>query len=317
MLKRLLYIGIGLIVVGIGIFGFDYFIKSKRVKISVIVPVYNRSEYLAECLDSISKQTFDDMEILLIDDGSDRLTADTLDEYVATHKKFKVYHEPHRGVGASRNRGLELAKGKYIGFVDSDDVIHEDFFSEMYRIAEKRKAEVVASPNVPLIATFVNSLNTGIDYSQLTEKGYSIYENMGGAAQWNKIYKADFLRKHNIKSTLYQSTIEDVYFTTLTLMYADEVAISPQAIYYYRIKPSVKFKHDPDFNRIYIFKDLFARLQASDLSEADKTRWHKLIYDRMVMELSNEYNALQTNENRKSFRSIIMKTFGSDIFRNK
>ncbi len=111
-------------------------------KISIIVPVYNTSSYLHECLDSISNQTLEDIEVIIVDDGSTDLSSSICEEY-ANNEKFKVFHNRNQGVSASRNFGMVKAKGEFIMFVDSDDWLEKDFCEKMYQIAILKKVDLV------------------------------------------------------------------------------------------------------------------------------------------------------------------------------
>jgi glycosyltransferase involved in cell wall biosynthesis len=106
-------------------------------KISVIVPVYNVEKYLHRCVDSILNQTFQDFEIILIDDGSNDHSGKICDDYALKDKRIKVIHKKNARVSAARNDGLKLAKGKYISFIDSDDWIEPEMYQEMIYKAEE------------------------------------------------------------------------------------------------------------------------------------------------------------------------------------
>lgn len=112
-------------------------------EISVIIPVYNVESYLRECLDSLVNQTFEDTEIICVDDGSDDSSLDILKEYEAKDNRFKVFENSHEGPSAARNTGLDNAGGKYIYFMDSDDFIEADALEKLYGIAEKNGTDIV------------------------------------------------------------------------------------------------------------------------------------------------------------------------------
>ena len=101
-------------------------------KISIIIPIYNVKEYLKRCVDSVLNQSYKNIEVILIDDGSTDGSEKICDEYAKKDKRVVVVHQKNSGVSASRNKGIELATGKYIGFVDSDDYIHKDMFEKLY-----------------------------------------------------------------------------------------------------------------------------------------------------------------------------------------
>lgn len=116
---------------------------TKAPEISVIVPVYNSGKYLRECIDSILAQTFSDFELILIDDGSTDDSPAICDEYAARDHRIHVIHQPNSGVSAARNAGIEAAKGQWIMFVDSDDMIKPDMVQTLLDEAERTDADIV------------------------------------------------------------------------------------------------------------------------------------------------------------------------------
>ena len=111
-------------------------------ELSIIVPVYNSSKYLNKCLDSILSQTFKDYEVLLINDGSTDDSAKILEKYVLIDSRIKVFHKENSGAAQARNFGIEKARGKYIGFVDSDDYIEKDMYELLYNLITKYKTDI-------------------------------------------------------------------------------------------------------------------------------------------------------------------------------
>lgn len=112
-------------------------------KISIIVPVYKVEKYLHRCLDSIVNQTFTDWECILIDDGSPDNSGIICDEYAQMDRRFKVIHQENKGVSAARNAGLDVAKGEWIGFVDSDDWIEKETYEVAYNKAIKESVDLI------------------------------------------------------------------------------------------------------------------------------------------------------------------------------
>ena len=114
-----------------------------KPEISIIVPVYNGEQYLSGCLDSIIDQTFPDWELIIADDGSDDRTADIAERYAGSDKRIQVIRLNRGGVSAARNSGLELSKGDYIAFVDSDDLLAPEYLSRMISCAKADNADIV------------------------------------------------------------------------------------------------------------------------------------------------------------------------------
>lgn len=117
---------------------------NKEPMVSIIVPIYNVEAYLKRCIDSILNQTYKNMEIILVDDGSLDKCPEICDEYALSDKRIKVIHKQNAGVSAARNDGLAIAKGDLIGFVDPDDCIHPSMYKEMVSYLVSQKCDLVS-----------------------------------------------------------------------------------------------------------------------------------------------------------------------------
>ena len=116
----------------------------KKVKLSIIVPVFNTEKYLSECLNSLINQTLKSIEIICVDDGSTDNSLSILEKFHSKDERVKIIHQGNFGVSVARNNGIAMAQGEYIGFVDSDDWVDADFFEKLYNASQKFGAEVVA-----------------------------------------------------------------------------------------------------------------------------------------------------------------------------
>lgn len=111
--------------------------------VSVIVPVFNSKNFLAEALDSVLAQTYENLEVVLIDDGSTDGSGEICDRYAAKDKRFRVYHQANQGVSATRNAGLDLATGDFLAFLDSDDAYEPEAIAAMMDAMAREKVDVV------------------------------------------------------------------------------------------------------------------------------------------------------------------------------
>ena len=116
-----------------------------KPKVSIIVPVYNVEKYLDRCVSSLRNQTLKDIEIILVDDESSDSSPAICDEFANLDSRIKVIHKKNEGAGMARNTALEVATGEYIGFVDSDDYVHEDMFETLYKKAVEYNSDLVMS----------------------------------------------------------------------------------------------------------------------------------------------------------------------------
>lgn len=112
-------------------------------KVSIIIPIYNLERELERCLESIRNQTYDNLQILLLDDGSKDKSLEICKKYAKNDSRFSVFHHDNRGVAYTRNRGIDLADGKYIMFIDGDDVCYPDMIEQYMRIVTKFQVDVV------------------------------------------------------------------------------------------------------------------------------------------------------------------------------
>lgn len=115
----------------------------KRPKVSVIIPVYNTEEYIEECIESVLNQTFQDFEIICVDDGSTDRSADIIQGYCTRDKRIALHKQKNSFSGVARNTGVSLAKGKYIQFLDSDDFLENNALEMTVKKAEETSADVV------------------------------------------------------------------------------------------------------------------------------------------------------------------------------
>ena len=118
---------------------------SDTCAVSILVPICNVQKYLRECLDSIIEQSLVDIQIICIDDGSTDLSPAILDEYRHKDPRIEVITKPNSGYGNSMNCGLDIARGKYIGIVESDDIASKTMFEDLFRLAEEHRVDVVKS----------------------------------------------------------------------------------------------------------------------------------------------------------------------------
>ena len=157
-------------------------------KISVIVPVYKAERYLSACIDSILAQTFTDFELLLIDDGSPDASGQICDEYAARDRRIVVIHKDNGGLSDARNAGLDICKGEYISFVDSDDWINDKFIQNLYSSIKKNDADIA-----------VASCKYKSDSPQYTEK---IFSTPSGEIDYEDILIEIFIFTHKTRIIL-------------------------------------------------------------------------------------------------------------------
>lgn len=181
------------------------------MKVSVIVPVYNMSKYLAKCLDSLLAQTLEDLEIIVVNDGSTDNSQEIIDEYVQKSEKIKAFEKPNGGLSDARNFGLEKAVGQYIGFVDSDDFVSAEMFEKMYEKAVKHQAEIVLC-DLEKVNEKGEAFRDLPQSPQLPEKielekDFRIFGEMACFA-CNKLFKKELFQNHKFMKGIHFEDIE-------------------------------------------------------------------------------------------------------------
>ena len=180
------------------------------IELSIIVPVYNASEYLHKCIESIKKKTFDSLEIILINDGSTDNSGEICEKYCDSDKRISVYHIKNSGPGAARNFGIKKAKGRYVGFVDSDDYIHQDMYRRLLEPVDLNKESIqVIMCNYKYLNMRDNSsflVKHPVKHNIILKKEdirknvitkFSENENYGFYSLCNKIYLREWLLQNN------------------------------------------------------------------------------------------------------------------------
>ncbi len=216
-----------------------------NVKLSYIVPVYNVEKYLRECVDSILAQTFDDYEIILVDDASPDGCPRICDEYAEKYPNtVKVIHQENKGLAGARNTGFREATGDYIYFFDSDDFFVNDGVAHIYEKAVENDADILQNSFI----MFNESQKQGKPFRSVfsTEKVYDNQEikkkvcvsttERSAVFVWRNIYKRDFLVKNGIMFDESLRMIEDSPFNTLAFLKAERVVAADEPIYAYRIR---------------------------------------------------------------------------------
>lgn len=193
------------------------------MKLSIIVPVYKAEEYLGECVDSLLSQTIDDYEIILVDDGSPDNSGKIADEYAAANPDMiRVLHIDNGGQGRARNFALDIAKGDFVGFVDSDDWVTHDMYEKMYTRAAETGADVV-------VCDFMERFADGRE-SMLPA---SLQDNWLGSAgsSCNKIFRRSLVGALRFPVGLWY---EDFYFSAVMLLRSKHTEFIAEPLYIYR-----------------------------------------------------------------------------------
>ncbi len=210
-----------------------------NVQVSIIVPVFNVKRYLMECLDSILSQTYNNFELILIDDGSTDGSGEICDEYAAKDSRIVVIHKENGGVAEVRNLGISRAKCEYICFVDSDDVVAPTYIQVLYETAIKDGAGIVMcdydsfidGEAIPKDIISKNKEKIVITENEMEDEAFSAENTVMLVIPINKIYKKSLLERVKYPTGKIH---EDAYVYHRLLHEAGQVVFLPDVLYYYR-----------------------------------------------------------------------------------
>lgn len=221
----------------------------EKPKISVVIPVYNMEKYLNRCLDTIINQTFRELEIILVDDGSKDSSGNMCDYYQSIDKRIKVIHKKNAGLGYARNSGLEIATGEYISFIDSDDYVKTDMYEKLYNHIKNENADTCIFGYQRMLGDIIQFTRIGSLKGTFSEDNVfnKIFLNVLCSEPtspedylilWQSscmsLYSMDIIRKYNILYPSEREFIsEDVLFNTDYFIRSKCVTILNEAFYCY------------------------------------------------------------------------------------
>lgn len=205
-------------------------------KISVIIPIYKVELYLKQCLDSVLGQTYQNLEIICVDDGSPDRCGEICEEYAKKDTRIRVIHRENGGLSAARNTGIDAATGEYICFIDSDDFVRETFIEYLYGLIKKYGAEIAVCPLSQFISeqkscTMQGGVEQGMSPTEALSYIFLNFKYVGVYA-WNKMYHRDLFTSIRYPEGKYY---EDSGTTYRLFLASNRIAIGNEPQYHYRI----------------------------------------------------------------------------------
>jgi len=223
-------------------------------KVSVIIPFYNEESYLENCLESVLNQTLDNIEIICINDGSTDNSADIVRQY---GDKVKLIVQDNKGQSAARNKGLEIAQGKYIGFLDADDWAEPDMYEKLYQCAKENSADIALSSicvyNENTKEKFYNDVYFSLDILKNTPDIFN-YRDVKDiifkicVVPWNKLYKRELL--NNVRFTEGIIFEDNVFFFDTFLRAEKCVKLDEPLVNYRRHSKTSCTSDNNDFKKL-------------------------------------------------------------------
>lgn len=270
------------------------------VKISVIVPVYNTSKYLDKCLSSLVNQTIKDIEIIVINDGS---TDDSLDIIKIFKKKYNniiLIDQKNMGISISRNNALDIARGEFIGFVDSDDYVSNDMYEKLYNNIKNNNSDIAVCNYINFIPDDNSFFNQDINMNgntNLCEMPSLLYDI--DYAPWNKLYKKSLWDDVRFPEKL---KYEDINAVIKVFLKAKKISFEDSYLYYYMINSSGQTKtiNDRVLDIIPIFEDLVSYCMDYDIKIKNALKY-------LCVSKYFEYCQLIINDNNEKLLDIFLE----------
>lgn len=280
-----------------------------KIKVSIIVPIYNVEKYLSKCIESICNQTLEEIEIILVNDGSTDKSLEIIEEYKKNDSRIRVINQKNKGVSIARNNGLKIAKGEYIAFVDPDDWIDKNMYEVLY-LESKSEYDVVLcdhtikDKNRSILKKYEINNNTVLYRKEIiNEIVPQFIEGVISTTCWDKIYKRAFLEKNKLEFKDIRR-IEDLYFFMDILNSINTLVYVPKSFYNYRIV-------DNSLSRRYYenYIDIILELHINKLLfinkiNYDNEKFYKLEIKSFIIDIFNVISKVTKEEGVKSRNKI-------------
>ena len=292
----------------------------KDVQISVIVPIYNAEKYLDRLIKSILAQSFNNIEAILVNDGSTDSSAQICNEYARIHPQIiKVIHQDNMRQAHARNQGLKIAKGKYICFVDADDYIDNQFLEKLYFKAEKHDADIAVA-NVTItpehIPNYVGHWSFFKKDKVVLVSAEDKFGCMFSCAIWNKIYRKSLLDKNNISFDEHLF-LEDVAFTLETVALSNRIVLCADAVYHYDCSNEQSFMHSAHKNKKVMDMLKMTQHARERLTNKCTKEYFSLLDSFEIFNLYGWFAAIEDRKDKEEFFIRMKKIFKSiDITEN-
>ncbi len=267
-------------------------------KISVIVPVYNSEKYLPKCLDSLINQTFNDIEIICVNDGSTDASAEILNHYAEKYDKIKIITQRNQGLSSARNKGIEAACGEYISFVDSDDFVNEKLFENLIKYLPQEmicfEGRLYPPDKTNPLQKLISNKRKGVH--KVTDKiikDTNVYV-------WNKLFQTSIIKDNNIKFAE-GLLFEDFPFVMEYMLSIKNICYINGKYYFYRQHGSSIMKKcaDKSIHHLYVWHFLYERLKQKNILDE---------HIKIIKYLFHKYCILAYKFSSDAQKAIIIKT---------
>lgn len=300
-------------------------------KVSIIVPIYNVEQYLSQCIESFCRQTLEDIEIILVEDGSPDNCGAICDRFAEKDSRIRVLHKKNAGVGAARNDGIKLATGEYVIFVDSDDYIPEDAYEKMYNCAKENDADIVLADiytvqdetvryikffEKPFVTTdrkFLDEVVKSAFYNHYCPMPPASGPAYGYGGPTNKLVRRSLVMDNDIWfDTSVKGVFDDVIYSAYILACAEKVAYITEPVYYYRLLEN-SITRTYKANMLEINAAIFASIEKFMEKYGPDGRYNNGFYAVVLRRLNESLSKYFFNKDNQNPKSENMKQLQKTI----
>lgn len=276
--------------------------------ISIIVPVYNAEKYLDDCIGSIVNQTYTDIEILLVDDGSTDSSGEICRKWENTDRRIKVIHQENGGVSKARNTGIDRAEGELLLMADSDDYIASDMVETLLEVFDQSNADIVIcdyeqGENRTYIFAPEETVYQTFSFEEVMSRVYADgHDALRFISPWGKLYRKDLFEDIHYPDG---KIFEDIYITHQLLYQAKTIAVTDRKlVYYYRHEDSIMHKpfHLGKLDYLDALKERIDFFRSHELKQLEKTAYEEYLHS-LIWEYSRVRDILHDDDAKKAIRT--------------
>lgn len=268
--------------------------------VSVIVPVYNAEQFLARCLNSVLNQSYEKLEVILINDGSTDNSQKICEEFAEKDVRVKLINQENSGPSVARNKGIDLANGKYISFVDADDYLEKNMIEKMINYIEQDVELVISGYNRIFKKDDVNEIQE-INYYHIINMTFDdflqrfdvLFKDYYINYLWNKLYLNEIIKTNNINFNKSINWGEDLIFNIEYLNYCNEISIISNSLYNYIDFNEDSITNNYNINIYYNRKEMYQEVRSfllkNNAYKANKEIVENKYFESVIAFLSSSY----------------------------
>lgn len=293
----------------------------KIIKVSIVVPIFNAEKYLNTSIKSIQSQTLQDIEIILVNDGSDDNSLRICHEYAKMDKRIQIIDKPNGGVSSARNVGIEIAQGEYIGFVDPDDWVEPEMYEEMYNQAKKTDSDLCMCNYKKHNGNHVINVKINLEKDLLNKKEIlndilpdmiSCRDLNSGQSPvmgsvWRLLIKKELINKYNLRFVEGIPLMEDLIFCIQTLLKCSKICINKSFFYHYIINENsavTSYKKNLDKIQKKVFRIIEHYLKEEGVLELYENRLNIRYVIMCLSLIANEVHKDNTKKEKEKIKAI-------------